>query len=438
MAEPAARSRPADASSTVPDTQPARATRLRQLMVLRTIALCGQTLAIVTASALGVALPLTAMISVIVSLVAWNAITWIRLRRSAPVGRHEIALHVAYDLGAFTLLLYLSGGSGNPFSLVYVLHVVVMALVLPPLTATLGTILVVASFSVVAEFSLPLRLFSGEPPSPAVLAFGYWLSVTITAVVVAWFVVRIVASLREHERLLRESAQQALADEAILRVGALAAGAAHELTTPLTTIGAVIGEMEREASTPSLRRDVGIVAAQIETCRQTLSNLLAAAGHARAEGGGRERLDAFVNGIAARFRTMRPEVTFTSRWEGARPIPQIFAEQALKQSVLALLNNAADASPDDVVLTARWDDEALRLTIEDRGSGVPPALFEKLGRVFFTTKPPGKGTGLGLVIAVNGVKQLGGSLRLENRASGGTLAAIVIPLRALILPEVNR
>ena len=424
-----------DASTSNARIPPALMGSLRQLMILRTIALCGQAAAIITSSALGVALPLAPMVAVIASLVVLNAITWARLKRPIPASHYEIAGHLVFDLSAFSFLLYLSGGTANPFTLIFVLHVVLMALLLPPLLAWLGTLLVVAAFSLVARFRLPLQLGSGEPLAPALLSFGQWLSFALTATVVAWFVVRIVATLREHDRVLRDAAQNALNDEAILRLGALAAGAAHELTTPMTTMAVVVGEMKREASTPALQRDVGVLAAQIEACRQTISNLLAAADHARAEGGGRERLDAFLHAIASRFRAMRPDVVITCQWEGGQPVPQMFAEQAMKQSILALLNNAADASPNDVRMTARWDEETLHVAIGDRGSGVPLGHLDKLGRVFFTTKAPGKGTGLGLVLAANAMKHLGGTLRWENRAGGGTQAEIVLPLRALKLPE---
>jgi two-component system, sensor histidine kinase RegB len=416
---------------------PALAGSLRQLMILRTIAVCGQALAIGTSSAVGVALPTAPMVAVMVSLVALNALTWFRLKRPVPASHLEVAGQLAFDLAAFTLLLYFAGGTANPFSLIFVLHVVVMALLLPPLAAAVGALLVVSSYLLVARFHLPLRLGSGEAVTPALLAIGRGLSLALTAGVVAWFVIRTVGALREHERLLREAAQKAFNDEAILKVGTLAAGAAHELASPMTTMAVVAGEMAREASTPSLRQHVGILASQIETCRQTIANLLAAANHSRAEGGGRERLDTCLQGVAARFRTMRPDAVFTCQWEGVRPVPQIFADQVLKQSILALLNNAADASPNDVRMTGRWDEQRLQLTIEDRGGGVPPGHLEKLGRVFFTTKPPGKGTGLGLVLTANVVKQLEGTLRWENRPGGGTQAELVLPLRALRLPEAD-
>jgi two-component system, sensor histidine kinase RegB len=430
-------SRLSETHPTAADDPPALLASVRQLMNLRTIAVGGQVVAMAVSTALGVVLPLAPMIAVVGLLVALNLVTWFRLKRPASASHYEIAGYLALDLAAFTILLFLSGGAANPFSLLFVLHAVLVALLLPPLPAAFGTLLVLACFSLVARFNVPLRLGSGEPLPPGLLAFGHWLSLALTAAVVAWFVVRIVAALRENDRLLREAAQKAQNDETILRLGALAAGAAHELASPMTTMTVVAGEMGREANTPSLRRDVGILKAQIEACRQTISNLLAAAGHARAEGGGRERLDAFLGSIGERLRTMRPEVNLTCRWDDESPVTEIFGEQSLQQAILALLNNAADASPDDVQMTASWNADTLRVSIGDRGAGLPTGNLDKLGRVFFTTKPPGKGIGLGLVLASNAIKHLGGTLRWQSRSGGGTQADIVLPLGTLKLAEAS-
>ena len=408
---------------------------VRQLWILRTIAISGQITVIAVASAFGVELPLVPMIGIIGLLVALNAATWVRLKRHAPASPREIAGHLTFDLAAFTLLLYLSGGTANPFSLLFVLHVVVMALLLPPWPAAAGTLLAVAAYSLVAHYHLPLRLAGGDALPAGLLALGAWLSFVLTGTIAAWFVARVIRLLRDHERMLREAAQKAHADATILRVGALAAGAAHELATPLTTMAVIAGEIGREATTASLRRDADTLARQIEACRQTISNLLAAARHARSEGGGRERLDALFEAIAQRFRALRPEVVLRLRSDGDLPAPEIYADRALQQAILVLLDNAADASPRDVELTARWNSGVLEVSIEDRGSGLPAGDLGKLGRVFFTTKPPGKGTGLGLVLAANTTRQLGGTLRWENRRGGGTRVSMVLPLRALELPE---
>jgi two-component system sensor histidine kinase RegB len=430
-------SRLSETRATTAGDPPALLASVRQLMVLRTIAVSGQVAAIAVSTALGVALPLLPMIAVIAFLVALNVLTWFRLKRPISSSHYEIAAYLAFDLAAFTALLFLSGGAANPFSLLFVLHAVLVALLLPPIPAAIGTLMVLACFSLVARFNLPLRLVRGEPLTPGLLAFGHWLSLALTVAVVAWFVVRIVAALRENDRLLLEAAQRAQNDETILRLGALAAGAAHELSTPVTTMTVVAGEMGREANTPSLKRDVGILMAQIEACRQTITNLLAAAVHARAEGGGRERLDAFLGSIAERLCAMRPEVNLICRWDAESPATEIFAEQSLRQAILALLNNAADASPQAVQMTASWNIDTLRVSIGDRGAGLPTGNLDKLGRVFFTTKPPGKGIGLGLVLASNAINHLGGTLRWQSRSGGGTQADMVLPLSALRLGEAS-
>jgi two-component system sensor histidine kinase RegB len=219
----------------------------------------------------------------------------------------------------------------------------------------------------------------------------------------------------------------------VLRIGTLAAGAAHELGTPLTTMSMLVGELQREADVPERRRDMAILAAQIETCRQALSNLRAAAGHARAEGGGPEKFDVFLSSVVARFRAMRPDVPLRAHWDGPRPAPEIFADASLRQSLLILLNNAADASPHRVDMTARWDDVSLCMTVADDGDGVSPDRIDQMGRTFFTTKAPGQGTGLGLVLTASTVSRLGGTVRWSNRADGGLAAEVRLPLARLLV-----
>jgi len=412
---------------------PALPANLRQLVDLRSVAIAGQTLAAAGAVLLGVSLPVVPMAIIIASLLALNIVVAARLKRGTPATHGAVAAQLALDLAAFTGLLLCAGGSANPVTSIYLLHVVVIAMLLPWRSALAGTALVVACLALAIRFAEPLRHTNGQPLSEAALAVGLWVSFALTAAVTAWFVSRIVASLREHDRVLQEAARQALNDEAVIRLGTLAAGAAHELGTPLTTIATVAAEMRREAETPAQRRDATILGAQVEACRQALSNLRAAAGHARAEGGGPMKLDAFVRSVVARFQAMRPDAQLQADCDGPLPAPEIFADQSLRQSLLILLNNAADASPHCVDVTARWDEQSICLTVADRGSGVAPDCIDLLGRTFFTTKAPGQGTGLGLVLTASTVNRLGGTVRWSNRADGGLVAEIRLPLTRLLL-----
>lgn len=410
---------------------PALIASVRQLLILRSIAVAGQLAAIATSTVLGVALPLPAMLCIVGALILLNALSWLRLRSSRDASHAEIAAHLGFDLTAFTLLLYLSGGASNPFSLLYVLHAVLVALLLPLPWAAAGNLAAITCFVILGRIHLPLALSTGDPLPASLFAFGQWLSFTLTTGITAWFVMRIVTTLREHSAMLNDAAQRALRDEAVLRVGAVAAGAAHELATPLTTMAVAAAEILRNAESPVVTHDANILASQIGICREIIANLLAAGGHAQSVSGGRERLDVFLEAIAGRCRTMHPEARIVSNWELISPAPEIFAEEALRQALMALLGNAIDASPPDVEFRGQREGTNVRLTIADRGSGIPAAHVDKLGRSFFTTKPLGHGAGLGLVLASRAIERLGGTISWANRDGGGTLVKVEIPLNAL-------
>lgn len=410
---------------------PPPAAKVRLLVALRTIAVAGQVAAIVTALLLGVNVPAAAMTLVLALLVALQVAAWHRLRQARAVTDLDVATHLSLDLAAYAGLLFLSGGAANPFSLFFVLHAALFALLLAPAGAIAGVAAVIALFTLLTHVALPLELHGGLPLPPPVAAFGSWVSLLLTAAIVAWFVMRNVALLREHHELLLGAAQKMRNDEAIQRLGALAAGAAHELASPLTTMGAVAENIEREAPTPALRREAAVLTAQVAACRRTLSSLLAAAGHARPDGGGAQALDAFLAATVTRFRALRPDVRVDVAWPERTPAPQIYADRALQQALLVLLDNAGDAAPDWVRFSARWNDDVLHVSVEDRGPGIEPGSTGALGRVFFTTKPPGAGNGLGLVLAADAVHALDGTLAWHARAEGGTCAQVTLPLRAL-------
>lgn len=428
--EATSRTRAAAHASGLEFAWPARLSSLRQLMLLRGIALCGQVAAMTVAVVAEVALPLAPMTVVLSVLVALEVWTWRRLNGGAPTSHAEIGAQLAIDLLAFTLLLAQAGGHGNPFVIFYLLHVTLAALLLPPLVAIGGTVAVIVCFAGLSGVA-PLRLATGRPLPPDLLAAGGLVAYALAAAVLSWFVVRIVDAWREDSRLLADAALRAQNDAVVTRIGALAAGAAHELATPLTTIAVIAGEQRRSATTPDARRDADCIAAQVNACKETLASMLAIADHARDTGTETIPVDAWVDGLVAAFRTVRPDVPVTVQRDGPQPVPAIVPDASLKQALLILVNNAADASPHHVDIDARWDATSLRFSVGDRGPGFPRERLATLGRSFFTTKPRGKGTGLGLVLTTSTVEHLGGAVEWSNRPDGGALAVVRLPLSSL-------
>jgi two-component system sensor histidine kinase RegB len=240
------------------------------------------------------------------------------------------------------------------------------------------------------------------------------------------------ATLRERDRGLAEAREQALRDERLIALGTLAAGAAHELATPLSTMAVLTKELEREYSHgDDLAGRLRTLREQIDRCKNVLSVLSASAGQVRAESGSRLPVDEYLEQIIGDWRRVRPAVTVRARWSGVGPAPAVLAERTLTQAIMNVLNNAADASPHDVEVIARWDDRQWQIEVYDRGDGLSDAASAHAGKGIFTTKKEGQGLGLGLFLAHSTIGRFGGSVQLFNRDGGGACTRIILPLTRL-------
>ncbi len=283
-------------------------------------------------------------------------------------------------------------------------------------------------------FNLPLAgMHSGHDEAGFHLHLvGMWVNFVLSAGFIAFFVARMAQAIRSRDAELARQKENALRNERIVALGTLAAGAAHELGTPLSTMAVVLGDLAKDyADKPDLARDLITLRQQVETCKQTITRMVAAAGQARAEGGGAQPVDEFLRETLERWRLLRPSVSLTEQLSGSAPAPTILTEQTLQQAIVNLLNNAADASPESIELDCSWGRDRLRLEIRDRGAGLSDEAELRAGHGFFSTKPQGEGNGIGLLLARATLERLGGNLRLEGRADGGVCTLLELPLGRL-------
>ena len=409
---------------------------LRQLVLLRAIAITGQIITVAfVIGALDIPLPLLPLAAVIGFLALLNLATWLRFRLRQPVADRELFAQILADVGAFTVLLYFTGGAANPFASMYVLNIAVAAAVLPRAYTWNVAGMAVAGYVVLTFFSSPLTRANGEPMEQQLLMTGMGINFVIIGALIAFFLVKITSTLSEHEHLLAQAKENELTNERIVQLGAFAAGAAHELGTPLSTMAVVLKELQvRWRKNPELLSELNVMSDQIESCKDTLSTLLASAGHTRMEGGGKVALDEFLQEVVENWRLTRPQAVVTCRCHGTRPAPEIVVEQSLRRAIVNLLNNAADASPEQVDVEGQWDERELCVQICDRGHGVPLEAEDKIGKVFFTTKPPGKGHGVGLVLSGAIISRFGGSVKLFNQPGCGACTEVRLPLAPFLLP----
>ena len=406
---------------------------LQRLFLLRSIAIVVQCLTFAAVHwVLEMPLPWTEMVTVVTFLAVLNFATWLRLRRNWPVSSIEFFAQILIDVFALGALLYFSGGSTNPFVSLYLLPLTITAAALPWAYTWVMAAITISCYSLLLFYYVPLPHDHSEHNSEFNLhVSGMWLAFVLSTVLIAWFVVKMGISIRERDKNLSQAREQALRDEQLIALGTLAAGAAHELGTPLSTMAVVSRELQKDnTENREFQNNISILRDQITQCKHTLTQLLANAGQTRAEDASGQTVDHFLREILDKWKLMRPTVKFTYHCNGTYPASQIINAQPLAQSILNLLNNAADASLENIEIKSDWDNKELRLEILDFGKGLSEETLQRAGQTFFTSKP-GHGFGIGLFLANANIERFGGSIRLTNRKRGGACTQVRLPLIGL-------
>lgn len=369
------------------------------------------------------ALSVTLGISLVLCL-----LTALRLRGPWPVTELEYATQLAFDLVIHSVLLYFSGGSTNPFVSYYLVPLTIAAATLPWFYSMVLSGLALSGYTALLIWYHPLHLnnLQHETMLISLHLFGMWMNFALSAAFITFFVVKMAGALRRQDELQALRREEGMRDQQLLAVATQAAGAAHELGTPLATISVLLKELRQEyRDKPALQDDLALLQEQVKLCKETLQHLVRAAEADRRQAVAEQSAVQWLEATLNRWHLMRPEATYRYQCLGLGAVPRLLPPADLTQALLNLLNNAADACPDKLDIRLDWDHQWIVLSIRDHGAGVPLAIAEQIGKPFFTTK--GKGFGLGLFLSQASVTRAGGSVKLYNHEDGGTLTELRLP-----------
>lgn len=434
------------------------AVNIAWLVKLRWVAVVGQLLTIAAAVVLvGIHLLLWPLLLIIGLTAVSNLVLmvwYVRQRRSGRMtavngfdvasATHIPGLVMTMDMLSLTTLLYVTGGPTNPFWLFFFVNLSLSAVLLDRNWAWGLNVLSIVCFAGLLWRYTPvpqLDLGSALDPvslraRPSLLHAGLFTAFVTCSSVIVWFMTRLTGELREQEISLRLAWQQQSRDEKLEALGTLAAGAAHELATPLTTIALVARDVEesvRDSGDNGLLEDVGLIRQQLDRCKKILDRMSSHAGQTVGEMVKRvtvhELADEVREGLV--IGEQRLEIEFVGDTAGqAIDVPL----DALSQAMRGLVQNALDAGTagDRVQLRIERTDNSLRWTITDQGSGMSADVLRRVSEPFFTTKQPGKGMGLGVFLARNVVERLGGAIEFFSQsatgdARSGTIVTVTLP-----------
>jgi two-component system sensor histidine kinase RegB len=399
---------------------------LKWLARLRWLAAVGQIAAVgVAVGVLKLELNLVAIVLIIGLTVVTNAALEF-LVRWGKAATWVTALTVVLDVLLLTGLLYFCGGPVNPFCVLYVIHVV-MAVV------ALGTWL---TWAIVAECAACYAgIVATHVPLPPlddrVIGFGQWAALVLVAMLIAYFVGRITLALRQREIELAGMRERATRSEMLASLTTLAAGAAHELGTPMGTIAIAARELELALEQYEAMRtwadDARLIRSEVDRCRNILERM-------RVDVSDELRLRPAQISIEEFVDLLRQDLA-AAEWSSVRVsgvTPEIvrLPSRAMRQALNVLLRNALEVTPPGQVVELRVHrtGQNIAFEVEDHGPGMEPEVARRAGEPFFTTKPVGKGMGMGLFLVRMVAEQTKGAFSLDSTPGIGTRSVLSLPI----------
>lgn len=339
------------------------------------------------------------------------------------------------DVGILTVLMLATGGPSNPFTISYLVYITLAAVTLNARWAWATAAASMLGYGLL--FITPLR--STIDPHAAHGAMGpdlghqagMGVAFAVAAILTAAFVTRIRRALEAREEALAEAQRVAAQQERLASLTTLAAGAAHELATPLSVIAVASRELDIAASAegvpPMLAEDARLIRSQVERCREILDQM---SGRADASVAHEAQCVSAQQLVDEALQTLSAEARGRVSVRVAADAPTVSVPLASASRALrTLVRNALDASPrgTGVAMLATADARGARFEVTDYGSGMSPDTLARAGEPFFTTKPVGSGFGLGLFLARTFAERWGGTLRLESAKARGTRATLWLP-----------
>lgn len=401
-----------------------RPLRLQTLMVLRWLAVIGQTAGVLFVNwGLGFPLPLGACLLLIALSAGVNLGLVLRFGTHWRLSPGIAAAQLAFDLCQLGGLLALTGGLQNPFALLLLAPVSVSATTLPRREAFLIASLAAVIASLISVVHLPLPW---DPIEQLVFnriyVIGIWVSIICGVVFISAYTNRVARDSRQIADALAATELALSRREQLSALDGLAAAAAHELGTPLSTIALAAKEMRSEAEEGSdLAEDVELIIAQAARCRAILAKL---------RNLGNEPADLFAEAPltdildeVARPHEGRGKAILFYADHGVGPAPIFPRSVGLLYGLGNLIENASDFARQTVRVESQWDSQIITVTITDDGPGFAPELIARLGEPYLTSRPrdpagadahqPG-GLGLGIFIAKTLLERTGARLTFDN------------------------
>lgn len=375
-------------------------------------------------------------------LLAGNLLVFLRLQFSWPVTQLELFFNLLADCIILTLFMIFTGGAANPFISLYLVLIAVSASLLSLVYTLTITLACAAMYSFLIFFLPAVHLHQNDFQLHLI---GMWINFLLGSLCLLVFMSLLRHALNQREKLIHENKEQLLRNEHIIALGSMAAGAAHELSTPLSTVNLLTQTLINQESDAQKKKDLQLIQQQINLCNQTVNTLR----HDVIESGSlesslknfqqqKDQLKNHLENVFDKWLLLWPSTEEHIFYLEPFENPELVFDKRLQQSLLSILNNASEASrqqnSNKVFIDIACKNNTLSIAVFDEGTGISEAVQQATTQMVLSTKR--QGYGLGLMLSHSNLNQLGGKMLLSNKTHknssslSGACCYIEIPLKA--------
>jgi two-component system sensor histidine kinase RegB len=401
---------------------------------LRICAIAGQSVAVLfCAWWMHLNIPLLPLLLGIGLLAVFAVFAAWRLGQPWPMRERETLVHIAVDMLVLGYLLYFSGGASNPFIALLLIPIALTAAALSARALLTVSALAAMVYAVLLNWHVPLpvRMHDAIHNDLTLSVAGTGVNLLISALLLGFFIHRVSRALRLQQLEVQRVRERALRDEGILAIATQAAGAAHELNTPLSTMRTLLPELRRDHATDHLlTEDLLLLEDQVSRCRTILREMVAFGKAQLSQESEQLSVSEFIHSCLERFQLLRPEADLTLSLDDKTSAIRLRSPPGLRHALINLLNNAVDASASNnsqaVALHVSRDGRWLQLTVCDEGPG-----FDVDGELTLLGQSRKQlGLGIGLALAEATAERLNGELIAGNTAHGAKMS-LRLPLAVI-------
>ncbi len=335
-------------------------------------------------------------------------------------------MQLTFDLLAWGAYIFISGGATNPLISIFLPLVAIGALILDQRQAWLFALAAILIYSFLWRYYVPLYI-TDYSLAGSLHLFGMWLVFTLSAVMVVWFILQLTVSIRHRDQELAAARERAIRDDWLISLGGQAAGAVHELSTPLATLNILVDDLlEDPHLAAELIPDVEAMKVPIQHCKETLNQLAARAGLANADAQPCFPARAWLQPLLLAWQSQHPQAEL--RLDIHQDLDNFLlpADLAIERALTNLLDNALKAQASLIRVSALARAGTLDIRVRDNGTGIPRATLEtiKQRQPVISTQ----GMGVGLLLGRAAIERRGGSLSILTPETGGAIAQLRLPL----------